>query len=368
MALVNTLMTDSGGGGSSKKSGVKPAQQTTVNSSGISQNAGQVYNTMSPYLNDAQKQQLASDLTRGNGNQTATQMIDAYWGDLGLGNNNATSSSSSSASSRGLSGGSSGGGEVYYGGDASYNPGPSAFDISKAQGDFDTVRNDYLNQIKKLLGEEQARQESAVEKQYKSLIDKANASYAEAEALAQEVYDRTYNTAKTSYDKSNVLANENYDTSRNDIVRNDAYLRRWLQQQYGGGASGSGLSNQLRAYTNYNNNLNNALRTRANNLNEILTTFNNAQADAQAIRNNSLRTAGNVRQEAKNSADVYRAGGLADAQKYYSTNYSNAAQNLYNADLDMAYKKYGLGLDYASQQEKNKLDLDYRKYLASLGL
>lgn len=77
--------------------------------------------------------------------------------------------------------------------------------------------------------------------QIKSLIDKEKA---DRDALAEE-----------NYKKLVMDANNSFESNRNAITKNNALTQRWLKQTYGGGLSGAGLTNQLRAQTNYQNNL-----------------------------------------------------------------------------------------------------------------
>lgn len=78
---------------------------------------------------------------------------------------------------------------------------------------------------------------------YQKLIDSINKQ--------KEEQDKTY---EAKYKQLVQQANDNYNNTVNSITKNNAYTNRWLKQNYGG-TSGQGLSNSLRANTNYANNL-----------------------------------------------------------------------------------------------------------------
>ncbi len=78
---------------------------------------------------------------------------------------------------------------------------------------------------------------------YQKLIDTINKQKEEQEKLYEAKYKQLVQQA-----------NDNYNSAVNSITKNNAYTNRWLKQNYGG-LSGQGLSNSLRANTNYNNNL-----------------------------------------------------------------------------------------------------------------
>lgn len=151
--------------------------------------------------------------------------------------------------------------------------------------------NDYLARMRQILDEEKAQRDRATEAQYRALINQAN---------------------------------RNYDTERNEASVNNARVNRWLDENYGGNITGMGLTNRLRASTDYSG----ALR------------------DALARRDDSTL-----------NAEQQRYSNLADAVANYANRYNNLASNLYGQELSNDMEKY-----------RNQLDYDYRKYLATLGL
>lgn len=168
--------------------------------------------------------------------------------------------------------------------------------------DYSTMRDDYLTQMKALLDEERAQRDKATESQYKALIGQADRSYGD---------------------------------TRNQIERNNAQTQRWLDETYGGYTTGAGLTNRLRASTNRENNL------------------------ADALKNRS---------EAYQSAETQRQNSLADAVQNYSSQYNNIAKNMYDMELNNEYNKYKMNLEDEQQKRQQALDYQYRMYLKQLGL
>ena len=85
--------------------------------------------------------------------------------------------------------------------------------------------------------------------------------------------------ANAKYEQLVQQANDNYNSSINNITKNNAYTNRWLNQNYGG-TSGQGLSNKLRANTNYENNLYSAKQDLNSALLNAQTDKYNSQAEA----------------------------------------------------------------------------------------
>lgn len=126
----------------------------------------------------------------------------------------------------------------------------------------------------------------------------------EQEALAQAKYNQLISQA-----------NDNYNNSINSITKNNAYTNRWLKQNYGG-VSGQGLSNQLRANTNYQNNLYSAQQD-----------LNTAKLNAETDKYNSQA-------EATNNY-------LSNFNNYLTSPLSSMLSTVSkNAVDDSSYKKY----------------------------
>ncbi len=148
--------------------------------------------------------------------------------------------------------------------------------------DYGQALSDYYNTLKATIEKQRQEQERLAEARYNQLINQAN---------------------------------DNYNNSINSITKNNAYTNRWLKQNYGG-VSGQGLSNQLRANTNYQNNLYNAQQD-----------LNTAKLNAETDKYNSQ----------------------AEATNNYLTNYNNyltsplssmLSTTAANAIDDGSYKKY----------------------------
>ncbi len=105
---------------------------------------------------------------------------------------------------------------------------------------------------------------------YEALAASINKQKQEKERLAAAKYQQLLKQA-----------NDNYNNSINQITKNNAYTNRWLKQNYGG-RSGLGLSNSLRANTNYENNLYSALQS-----------LNEAKLNAEADKYNNEAEATN---------------------------------------------------------------------------
>lgn len=185
-------------------------------------------------------------------------------------------------------GGGGGGGNRYQYANVNYGDGSGSINASL---NSTGMINDYLAKMKAILDSEKEQRDNATESRYKAMLG---------------------------------LADRNFDAERNEIARQNAYTNRWLNQTYGGNLSGAGLTNRLRAQTNYNNNLNQAM-----------------------INRDSART----------DAETERYNNLADAVNQYADRYNGLATNLYNTELSNDMQRY-----------QNQLDLEYRKYIASLGL
>lgn len=148
--------------------------------------------------------------------------------------------------------------------------------------DYGQALSDYYNTLKETIERQRQEQERLAQAKYNQLISQAN---------------------------------DNYNNSINSITRNNAYTNRWLKQNYGG-VSGQGLSNQLRANTNYQNNLYSAQQD-----------LNTAKLNAETDKYNSQ----------------------AEATNNYISNYNNylssplssmLSTTAKNAIDDGSYKKY----------------------------
>ena len=179
--------------------------------------------------------------------------------------------------------------------------------------DYSNMRDDYLTKMRALLDEERQARDKATESSYKALIGQAD---------------------------------RNYKDARDQASVENARTQRWLDENYGGYTTGQGLTNRLRASTNLENNLANAMNSR-----------NDALLNAESQRQNAL----------------------ANAVQNYSSQYGNMASNMYSTDLNNELKKYQLGLDYENTRRQNEmsnemqkyqqaLDYQYRIYLKQLGL
>ena len=121
--------------------------------------------------------------------------------------------------------------------------------------------------------------------------------------------------ANAKYEQLVQQANDNYNSSINNITKNNAYTNRWLNQNYGG-TSGQGLSNKLRANTNYENNLYSAKQD-----------LNSALLNAQTDKYNSQA-------EATNNY-------LSNYNNYLTSPLSSMLSNVSAAAIDDgSYKKY----------------------------
>ena len=110
-------------------------------------------------------------------------------------------------------------------------------------------------------------------------------------------------------------ADDNYNNSINQITKNNAYTNRWLKQNYGG-KSGLGLSNSLRANTNYENNLYSALQS-----------LNEAKLNAAADKYNNQAEATNEY--------------LQNYNNYITSPMSNVLSAMSKSSIDDgSYKKY----------------------------
>ncbi len=197
------------------------------------------------------------------------------------------------------SGGGGGGGQNY-----SYTP-PVMYPFSSTGSTYNYEApdySDYLSKMKDLLEEEKRARNEATESQYRALIGKAD---------------------------------RNYEDTRNQIERNNVRTQRWLDENYGGYTTGQGLTNRLRANTNLENNL------------------------ADALKNRS---------EAYQNAETQRQSSLADAVKSYNSQYSNLAQNMYGTQFSNELKRYQMNLEDEQQRRQQELDYQYRLYLKQLGL
>lgn len=203
---------------------------------------------------------------------------------------------------------------------------------------YETQRNNYLDEIKRLLTNEKNERDKATELRYQALIDSANAIRDNAIASADAVFKNAQNRVNETYDTSTRQARESFEKSRNNANLNNAYTQRWLRETYGNGVSGLGLSNTLRANTNYNNTLNSINTSLANALSDALGIKNNALSEADAYRRNSITMADKEKANALKEAESYRISQLADAVNNYTSRYTDATQNLYGKDLDYEYR------------------------------
>lgn len=139
---------------------------------------------------------------------------------------------------------------------------------------------------------------------YESLIASINAQKQEKERLAEAKYQSLLKQA-----------DDNYNNSINQITKNNAYTNRWLKQNYGG-ASGLGLSNSLRANTNYENNLYSALQS-----------LNEAKLNAETDKYNNQAEATNEY--------------LQNYNNYITSPMSNVLSAMSKSSIDDgSYKKY----------------------------
>lgn len=139
---------------------------------------------------------------------------------------------------------------------------------------------------------------------YQSLVNTINKQRQEKENLANARYEQLVKQA-----------NDNYDSSINNITKNNAYTNRWLNQTYGG-ANGQGLSNRLRADTNFRNNL------------------YSAQQDLNSALLNAKTDKYNTQAEATNDY-------INNYNNYITTPLSNTLSSISSAAIDDgSYKKY----------------------------
>ena len=139
---------------------------------------------------------------------------------------------------------------------------------------------------------------------YDSLVSSINKQREERERLAEAKYQQLLKQA-----------DDNYNNSINQITKNNAYTNRWLKQNYGG-KSGLGLSNSLRANTNYENNLYSALQS-----------LNEAKLNAAADKYNNQAEATNEY--------------LQNYNNYITSPMSNELSAMSKSSIDDgSYKKY----------------------------
>ena len=133
--------------------------------------------------------------------------------------------------------------------DTGYTPqytGGSSGDTSTSTTDYGQYLADYYSALKNTIEQQRQEQERLANAKYEQLVKQAN---------------------------------DNYNSSINNITKNNAYTNRWLNQNYGG-TSGQGLSNKLRANTNYENNLYSAKQDLNSALLNAQTDKYNSQAEA----------------------------------------------------------------------------------------
>ena len=136
-------------------------------------------------------------------------------------------------------------------------------------------------------------------------------------SLLEEQKKQADSYYKTLYEQQLASNKSAWENNRNQINKNYVRTDRYLNNMYGDAVSGTGLSNRMRNYSNWNNNLTENQRNYTNN-------------DASA---------------------------LASYNQGLSNNANTLAQGWYNYVLPV----------YTNRQQ-NTDDLDYRKYLMSLGL
>ena len=169
--------------------------------------------------------------------------------------------------------------------DTSYTPqytGGSGGDTGATSTDYGQYLADYYSALKNTIEKQRQEQERLANAKYEQLVKQAN---------------------------------DNYNSSINNITKNNAYTNRWLNQNYGG-TSGQGLSNKLRANTNYENNLYSAKQD-----------LNSALLNAQTDKYNSQA-------EATNNY-------LSNYNNYLTSPLSSMLSNVSAAAIDDgSYKKY----------------------------
>lgn len=176
-----------------------------------------------------------------------------------------------------------------------------------------------------------------------SEAEKAQKEVEDTVAKLKELLDAQKRQAedyyKTLYEQQLASNLTDWENNRNQINRNYMRTNRYLNSMYGDAVSGVGLSNRARNYSNWNNNLAQNDRNRTNN-------------DATALANYD-----------SNLANV--ASQLA--QGYYNYVLPVYTNRQTNAD-NMDYQVWALQQQLENRRQMNLDDLDYRKYLASLGL
>lgn len=176
-----------------------------------------------------------------------------------------------------------------------------------------------------------------------SEAEKAQKEVEDTVAKLKELLDEQKRQAedyyKTLYEQQLASNLTDWENNRNQINRNYMRTNRYLNSMYGDAVSGVGLSNRARNYSNWNNNLAQNDRNRTNN-------------DATALANYD-----------SNLANV--ASQLA--QGYYNYVLPVYTNRQTNAD-NMDYQVWALQQQLENRRQMNLDDLDYRKYLASLGL